>query len=436
MKRAEQMVFMIARSDIRGGGKQLKALVFGGTGRIGSAVARDLSRFSGAEVVGIAGRSPASLEKTRQWIGSDKVAAHVLDISDARKTRALMQDYDVGIIALPDRRSSYRTVETAIGANLDVVDILEEYHRRPDPYETEGLVLPAGMSADEYGESLHRRALNCSVTLLDGMGFAPGLSNVTLADGVRKVQAASAVARVGGIPTKEAAVRHPLQYMVTWSFEHVLREYMVDVRTIRDGVVAEVKATSGRESFRFRQCGMDEELECAVTPGMPSFLYTHSHLQNFSEKTIRWPGHWQAIDTLKECGLLDAKPLSFAGGDIRPRDFFLRLIEPRLLPLPGDGDVCVMWNTAWGRESRADYFMWTGEDSESGISAMARVTGACAAIAARLLASGKIKEKGIVAPEEVIKGDAYAVFMKEMEKRGIIVMENVAENGCGNDHQT
>jgi lysine 6-dehydrogenase len=413
----------------------LKALVFGGTGRIGSAVARDLALYGGAEAVGIVGRSSASLKKIRQWIDSDsdKIAAHVLDISDARKARALMHDYDVCVIALPDRRSSYKTIETAIGAGLDVVDILEEYHRRPDPYEREGLEVPAGMSEDEYGESLHRRARDCGVTLLDGMGFAPGLSNVTLAEGVRKVQAASAVARVGGIPTKEAAARHPLQYMVTWSFEHVLREYMVDVRTIQDGAIAEVKATAGRESFHFSECGRDEELECAITPGMPSFLYTHSHLESFSEKTIRWPGHWQAIDTLKECGLLDVEPLSFAGGAVRPRDFFLRLIEPRLLPLPGDEDVCIMWNSALGKESRADYFMWAGADSESGISAMAKVTGSSAAVAARLLASGMIREKGIVAPEEGIKGDIYAVFMKEMERRGIIVAERITRYDNHND---
>ena len=181
---------------------ELKALVFGGTGKIGSAVAWDLAKFGGAEIVGIAGRSLDSLQKTQDWIGSEKVATHLLDVNDARRARELMQEYDVGIIALPDRRSSYRTVETAIGAGLDVVDILEEYHRRPDPYETEGLETPAGMGLDEYGESLHRRALDNGVTLLDGMGFAPGLSNITLAEGIRKVDADHAVARVGGIPSR------------------------------------------------------------------------------------------------------------------------------------------------------------------------------------------------------------------------------------------
>jgi saccharopine dehydrogenase-like NADP-dependent oxidoreductase len=337
-----------------------------------------------------------------------------------------MQEYDVGIIALPDRRSSYRTVETAIGAGLDVVDILEEYHRRPDPYETEGLEVPAGMSLDEYGESLHRRALDNGVTLLDGMGFAPGLSNVTLAEGIRKVVADRAVARVGGIPSRNAAARHPLQYMITWSFDHVLREYMVKVRVLDDGKPVEVDATSGRESFRFQECGRDEELECAITPGMPSFLHTHRHLKSFSEKTIRWPGHWQAIDTLKECGLLDIEPVALAGQLIRPRDFFLQLVEAKLRPLPGDEDVCVMWNTAWGREKQANYFMWTCADSARGISAMARVTSASAAVAARLLAQGEILEKGIVAPEDALKNGAYEAFMKELKKREIIVMESMS----------
>lgn len=403
----------------------MKALVFGGTGRIGSAVAWDLARYGEVDTVGIVGRSPDALQKTQAWIGSERITAHVLDIADAAATKRLVQDYDVGVITLPDRRSSYRTVEAAIDAGCNAVDILEEYHRRPDPYETEGLEIPASMSLEDYGESLHRKALDSGVTLLDGMGFAPGLSNITLGEGIRKVEATSAVARVGGIPCAAAAARHPLKYMITWSFEHVLREYMVKVRVIRDGQVAEVPATSGRENFRFGECGQDELLECAITPGMPSFLYTRSSLRNFAEKTIRWPGHWQAIDGLKDCGLLDLEPLPFAGQEIRPRDFFLAVIEPRLRPVPGDEDVCVMWNTAFGAERRADYYLWTGADAAHGISAMARTTGFSAAIAARMLGKKEIREKGIVAPEDVIHGEVYRSLIRELEKRRIVVVEKV-----------
>ena len=111
-------------------------------------------------------------------------------------------------------------------------------------------------------------------------------------------------------------------------------------------------------------------LECAITPGMPSFLYTMPQLKSFAEKTIRWPGHWQAIDTLKGCGILDLDPVDFKGATIRPRDFFLSLVEPKLRPLQGDQDVCVMWNTANGQEKRVDYYMWAKADTANGISAM------------------------------------------------------------------
>src|SRR5690606_12861090 len=152
---------------------------------------------------------------------------------------------------------------------------------------------------------------------------------------------------------------------------------------------------------------------------------TQSHLESFSEKTIRWPGHWQAIDTLKECGLLDIARINYASQSVSPRDFFLRLIEPKLRPLPGDEDVCVMWNSAWGTDEQADCFMWTGPDSKNGISAMARVTSSCAAVAARLLSQGKVMEKGIVAPEEAFQDGAYSDLMRELKRRGINVVETI-----------
>ena len=84
-----------------------------------------------------------------------------------------------------------------------------------------------------------------------------------------------------------------------------------------------------------------------------------------------------------------------------------------------------MWNTASGPQGQADYFMWTKADRERGLSAMARVTGSTAAIAAKMLAKGEIREKGIVAPEEALKGNAYEVFMKELNEREITVVERI-----------
>lgn len=405
----------------------MKALIFGGSGKIGSAIAWDLSKDKEIEEIGIVGRRKQALEKVKNWIGSDKVKVCVLDINNKQDSIDLMKQYKVGVLALPSRKTSYKVAHNAIEAGLNIIDTIEEFHRTPDPFEIEGLELPPGMALEEYGEWLHNKAVENGVTFVDGMGFAPGLSNVTLGQGIRNIdEAEKAVARVGGIPSKEAAQKHPLRYMITWAFEHVLREYMIKLKVIKNGEIVEVDATIDRERFRFNKFGKDEELECAVTPGMPSFLFTRTQLKEFAEKTVRWPGHWQGIETLKECGLLDIEPIDFKGNKIIPREFLLAMITPRLLPNEGETDVCVMYNTLIGKKDgkkvKIEYFMWD-EPKDKDISAMMRVTGFPMAITAKFMLQGLIKEKGIVAPEDAINGELYDKFMEELKKRDINILE-------------
>jgi lysine 6-dehydrogenase len=410
--------------------RDVKVLVFGGSGAIGATVAWDLAKWKEVKAIGIVGRRKDALEKTKDWIGSEKVIPQPLDIFNREETQKLMKLYDVGVIALPDRATSYSLVHSAVEAGLNVIDMLEEYHRRPDAYETEGLRLPEGMTLNEYGDWLHEKAIENRVTFVDGMGFAPGLSNVTVGEGIRKLdKAITAVARVGGIPSKEAAQNHPLRYMITWAFEHVLREYMVKLNVIKGGKVVEVDALIDRERFRFAKLGRDEELMCAVTPGMPSFIYSRPELKEFAERTVRWPEHWAGVDTLKECGLLDLEPVEFDGREIVPRQFLLSMITPRLQPLEGETDVCVMYNTVTGtkdgKKTKIEYYMWDEADKETRLSSMSRVTGFPTAITAVLLGRGEIKEKGIVPPEDCIKGNVYDEFMAELGKRNINILEEV-----------
>ncbi len=409
----------------------MKVLVFGGSGKMGSAVAWDLaknSKVGEVGIIGITGRGENALEKTKKWINSDKIILHAIDVNNREETMKLMGKYDVGAITLPNRKSSYKVVDMAIESGLNIVDILEEYHRKPDKYEVEGLEIPNGMTLDEYGESLHQKAIKNGVTFIDGMGFAPGLTNITLGEGIKKMdQADSAIARCGGVPAKEFAKNHPLKYMITWAFEHVLREYMVKVDVVKNGKIVEANAMDDLEKFRFNQLGKDEELACAITPGMPSFLYTRTQLKECAEKTIRWPGHWEGAGVLKECGMLDSTPIEFKGIKISPREFLSHIMTPKLQPLEGETDVCVMWNTVTGikdgQKMRIDYYMWEEADTENGISAMGRVTAFPEAIATVMLGKGEITKKGIVAPEDAIEGKIYENFLEELKRRKINILE-------------
>jgi saccharopine dehydrogenase-like NADP-dependent oxidoreductase len=86
-----------------------------------------------------------------------------------------------------------------------------------------------------------------------------------------------------------------------------------------------------------------------------------------------------------------------------------------------------MWNTVTGTKDgqkvRVDYYMWDEADTELGMSGMARVTGFPCAITAKLIAAGKITQKGIVAPEDCIEGAVYDEFMAELEKRNVKILE-------------
>lgn len=408
----------------------MKILIFGGSGKMGAAVAWDLVRQDDVETVGLVGRHKESLTHVRDWVGSEKIMLHPLDIHEVDAVAELMSQYDIGVSTLPDRKTSYRTADTAVRHGLHFVDMLEEYHRRPDTYEVEGLELPDGMTLNEYGDLLHEEAKKNGVTFLDGIGFAPGISNIMVGHAINLLdKAENAVARVGGIPSKEAAARHPLRYMITWAFDHVLREYMVKLNVIRGGEIVEVDAAGDLERFQFQQFGIDETLECAVTPGMPSFIFTRPTLNEFSEKTVRWPGHWEGIQTLKECGLLDLEPIQIEGTLIAPRDFLLALVEPHLQPREGDTDVCVMWNSVTGvkdgKATEIHSYLWDEADTERGISSMARVTGFSAAIGAAFIGRGMITETGIVPPEDCFEGEVFDRFLDELKKRDIHILEEV-----------
>jgi saccharopine dehydrogenase-like NADP-dependent oxidoreductase len=285
------------------------------------------------------------------------------------------------------------------------------------------------MSIREYGESLHRRAEKNDVLILDGMGFAPGLSNITTEHGIGLLDLViTAVARVGGIPNADAACRHPLCYMTTWSIEHVLREYNVKTCMIKDGKVIEIQALADMECFKFGEFGRNADLECAVTPGMPSFVYTHPELQYFAEKTVRWPGHYSGIRTLIDSGLLSQEPVETKWGWISPREFLLGILNPKLTPLPEDKDACVMYNTITGekagRQTRVEYHMW--DEAQNGFTGMQRVTAFPAAIGGKLVAGKKINLTGVCAPEECVKGTNYRSMLDELELSDIHIKETVS----------
>ena len=408
----------------------MKILVIG-CGKMGSVIAWDLCQYEDVESVGLVDNYSPSLERAAAWIQDKRVTTHLLGSNYSEQLIELMKSYDVGIGALPMIKQTNQLIETAIEAQMNFVDIYGEYYRRPNESYLEGFHIPPDVTAEAYGEMLHQKAMDKDITILCCMGFAPGLSNMTLGYGIAQMDKAhTAIARVGGMPDIEVADEYPMKYMVTWCWDQVIDSAMEKTRILKDGTFQYVDAMSEYELFTFREFGKDLELEAFITPGMESFIFTRPKLKSCYEKTIRWPGYKDSMSFLKSCGFFQTTPIEFNGRDIVPRELAARIMEPELAPKNGDVDVSVMWNTVTGEKqgkiSQIDYYMWVDSDTENLISSMARATAFPASVSAVLLGRGRFISRGIVSPEDAFDTALYESMLDELETKGIVIKESAS----------
>ncbi|MCF8067926.1 MAG: saccharopine dehydrogenase NADP-binding domain-containing protein [Desulfobacterales bacterium] len=408
----------------------MKILVIG-CGKMGSVIAWDLSKYNDIETIGLADPYAPSLEKASKRIQGKNVETYLLKGNYRKQLIELMQSYDVSIGAQPTIKQGNELIEDAIEAEVNLVDIIGEYYRRPNEAYLDGFNVPQGMTGGEYGEILHRRAKDKNITILCCIGFAPGLSNLTLGYGISQMdKAETAIARVGGMPDIKVAEKYPMKYMATWCWDQAIDSAMDETRILKDGKLQYAKAMSEYERFRFQELGKDVELEAFLTPGMDSFIFTRPELKSCYEKTIRWPGYKDYMSFLESCGFFDLKPIVFNGQEIVPREISARIMEPGLMAKKGDTDVSIMWNTVTGekagRSAQIDYYMWVDSDTENRISSMGRATAYPASVSAVMMGRGRFTNRGILTPEDAFDEDCYQFLLRELKNKGIIIEESIA----------
>ena len=227
----------------------------------------------------------------------------------------------------------------------------------------------------------------------------------------------------GGLPMDP---KPPLGYKAVFNLEGVLGNYFGSAYVLKDGKVKLVPSFSGLEKIDFGEpLG---NLEAVVTGGATSTCpWTYrGDIQNYDYKTLRYPGHYEKIQAMKDLGLLETEPVDFNGKKIVPRKFFVHLAEPRL-KFEGDRDLLVMKivvsGVKDGRPTRIVYDLLEYEDPDTGFTAMQRTTGFSAAVILEMLAQGRVPSKGVVPVEKAVPG---VTFLEEIRRRGIIVTESVS----------
>ncbi|NOZ56729.1 MAG: saccharopine dehydrogenase, partial [Calditrichaeota bacterium] len=201
----------------------------------------------------------------------------------------------------------------------------------------------------------------------------------------------------------------------------VIEEYTRPARLVENGRMVVKEPLSNLELLNFEGVGT---LEAFNTDGLRTLLTTIPARQ-MREKTLRYPGHASRIQFLKDLGLFSSQTVETSTGKVVPRDLAATLLFEQWRCREGEADLTVMRVEVSGERAgqhvRYRYDLLDRYDPASGLSSMARTTGFMATAVARQLLAGRIKRKGVFAPEALgAEPELFHTIMSELAERGVV----------------
>ena len=296
------------------------------------------------------------------------------DLSDAAALGRLLAGADLAVGALPSRYGT-ATMRAAIAGKRDLVDV---------SFAAED---PLALDADA------RRA---GIAIVPDAGLAPGLSNLMIGRILAERQPPDEIViMVGGFAQDP---RKPYGYCVTWSLADLLEEYTRPARIREGSATVTVPVFSGRERIAVAGVG---ELEAFYSDGLRTLLDTVPGVPAMGEKTLRWPGHVDAVQPLLRSGTLVETLRERCSLD-PPEDVVALVVRFR-------------WGGRWERVTMVDRY-----DPATRMTAMARTTALTTSVCAQMVAQGLKPAPGVQPLEHVGRdANAFAFVRERLGRRGV-----------------
>jgi len=374
-----------------------------GSGKQGTAEAYDLARFGNASKIIMIDReynlAEAAAKRINELSGTSVAQGIAADASDESVIASLLKKYKVNVccgaahykLNLPLTIASIRAGShfCDMGGNTNVV---HHQHR------------------------LHPLAQQNGVAIIPDCGIAPGTANILANRALKKMNCDSVKIVCGGLPQARYL---PLGYRIVFSIQGLTNEYTGKCTEIRNRRIVEVDAFTEKEELTLPEpLGKCEAfLTSGGTSTAPwSFL---GKLKNYGYKTVRYTGHYDAVNAMIEMGFLRLDTVNVNDVPVVPRELF-HILASRYWDYPAEPDLLVMQVNATGHDSSGKpsemtQYLLDYQDQETGFTAMERTTAFSASIIAILLAENTFE--GGVHPLEITVDPEYMV--KELKKRGI-----------------
>jgi lysine 6-dehydrogenase len=374
-----------------------------GAGLQGSACAYDLLQNPDVSQVRLADLRFDHLAEFLKPLSGPRLIPTTLDVRDREAVLAVMRESDAVMSAIP-YYLNLQLAECAVEAGVHFCD------------------LGGNTEIVFQQKALAERASAKGVTIIPDCGVAPGMVNILAEHGIQQLDTVDSVRiYVGGLPQNPEP---PLNYQVVYSLEGVLDYYTTRSWVLRDGQRNQVAALSEREPVEFpAPVGTLEAFHTAGGLSTMAFRY-EGKIPEMEYKTLRYPGHAEIMEAIRELGLLDLEPVDVKGIKVVPRDLFVAAVGPKLTKNGKDllALRVTVRGTKGGKPAERRFDLVDRYDEAHGVSAMMRTTGYSLSITGQMQVRGEVGPPGVWTPDECMPAEAY---IRELRARGIDLRETV-----------
>ena len=374
-----------------------------GAGLQGSACAYDLLQDKEVEQVRLADLKIGHLPDFLAPYSGRRLLPTPVDVRDTEAVSGLMRECDAVMSAIP-YYFNFDMARLAVDAGVHFTDL--------------------GGNTEIVNEqkTLDAEARRKNITVVPDTGLAPGMVNILAEYGIRQLENVRSVRiYVGGLPQEPEP---PLNYQIVYSLEGVLDYYTTLSWVLRNGKRTQVRALSELEPVEFGDgVGTLEAFHTAGGLSTMAFRYEEK-IPEMEYKTLRYPGHAERMEAIRDLGLLDLEPVEVKGMKVIPREAFMAIVGPRLTKPEGRDLVAlrvVVTGTKGGKPKTVTFELIDRYDEQHHISAMMRTTGYSLSITGMMQVRGLVKPAGVHTPDEAVPAREYVA---ELAKRGIEIKQS------------
>lgn len=249
---------------------------------------------------------------------------------------------------------------------------------------------------------LHAKAVQAGVVISPDNGLQPGMGNILAGNILRKAKKKLNAIKIycGGLPEKPIG---PLKYKVVFSPEGLINEYHGPTTFILEGKLQDVHAFTECLPFKPQQSSSYTYESFFTSGGVStspqSFLGKVNH---YSYRTIRYEGHFQKMELLKDFGWFEGPMRKEVENAIARTCHFPEMPDKVILEVHADiGD---------GKGITPHYTLYHPQKK---FTAMAETTGYSAAVVAFMIAQ-KMIAPGVQAVELTVDEGPYLKYLKQL----------------------